>query len=175
MNRSREGVTLIELLVVIALVGILLGLAAPAFNDLIARQRVRSYSDGLVTDIAFARSEAVGQREAVRVGYGSTDSADCYTIYVSNGGRCTCTGCPADAVELKTVHIPHSDGVRLSSAAVNGVREIEFDRVQAALAANYDVEFSHSRGAQLRARITRLGQVRTCSPNGSVSGVPRCS
>lgn len=175
---KRRGITLIELLVVIALVGIVLGLAAPAFNDMIARQRVRSHNDGLVTDIAFARSEAVSRRQAVRIAFGSSDAADCYTIYATNGALCDCGTCAAGAVELKTVRIPRSEDVRLTSElTAGGRREIEFDAVQASLQPapvnrNYEVNFAHSRGAQLRSRIRTLGQVHVCSPNGSVSGVP---
>jgi type IV fimbrial biogenesis protein FimT len=168
---KRLGLTLIELLVVIALVAIVLALAAPSFADLIARQRVRSYTDGLVTDIAFARSEAVSRRQPVRIGLGSTDSADCYTIYVSDGGDCDCTGCAINATELKTVRLARSDSMRLSPASEAPLM-VQFDPVRAAPSvANYDINLSHSSGAHLRARITALGQVRTCSPNGSVSGV----
>jgi type IV fimbrial biogenesis protein FimT len=169
---KRRGVTLIEMLVAIALVGIVLGLSAPAFSDMIARQRVRSYTDGLVTDIAFARSEAVSRKQAVRIALGSTDSGNCYTIYVSSGGNCSCTSCPVDATELKTVRVPRSDGVRVVPASADGPLVVDFDAVRAAPSvANYDVNLSHSRGPQLRARITPLGQVRVCSPNGSISGV----
>jgi type IV fimbrial biogenesis protein FimT len=169
---KRRGLTLIELMVVIALVAIVVGLAAPSFGDMIARQRVRSYADALVTDIAFARSEAVSRRAPVRMAFGSTDSADCYTIYVSTGGSCDCAGCAMDATELKTVRLPRSDAVRLLPADA-APPMVEFDPVRAAPSTpNYDVNLSHPRGAQLRARITTLGQARTCSPNGSISGVP---
>jgi len=169
---KRRGITLIEVMVVVALVGIVLGLAAPAFGDLIARQRVRSYSDGLVADIGFARSEAVSRRQTVGIAFGSTDSGDCYAIYVSNGGHCSCSGCPVDATELKTVRVPRSDDVRVGRARDDAPLMVVFDPVRAAPSvANYDVNLSHARGQQLRARITTLGQVRVCSPNGSVSGV----
>jgi type IV fimbrial biogenesis protein FimT len=173
---KRRGITLIELMVVIALVGIVVGMAAPAFTDLIARQRVRLYSDGLVTDIAFARSEAVSRRQPVRVAFGSTDSGDCYTIYVTSAGDCNCSGCPDAATELKRVRVPPSDQVRLARANGEDPAVVAFYAVRAAPStANYDVNLSHSRGLQLRARITPLGQVRVCSPNGSASGVsPSC-
>jgi len=173
MKLSGRGITLIELLVVIALLGILLGLAAPSFTDMIARQRVRSSADALVTDIAFTRSEAVARRQPVRIAFDTLDGADCYAIYVSAGGRCGCAGCDATATELRTARLPASDGVRLTSAVTaGGQRELQFDALQAAPdSPNYDVNLTHSRGPQLRARIGALGQVRVCSPNGSVSGV----
>src|SRR5688572_15049366 len=146
---KRRGLTLIELMVVIALVGIVVGLAAPAFTDLIARQRVRSYGDAFVSDIAFARSEAVSRRQAVRIAFGSTDSGDCYTIYVTSAGDCSCAGCPEEATELKTVRAPRSDGVSVAQANGEAPAVVMFDPVRAAPStANYDVNLSHSRGQQ---------------------------
>ena len=61
MKRVRHfvGFTLIELLIVIAIVAILTTIAAPAFSDLIAAQRVKSAASTLQSALYMTRSEAL--------------------------------------------------------------------------------------------------------------------
>lgn len=66
VNR-RAGFTLLELLVTLAIVAIIASLAAPAFQNMIATQRVRSAANDLVVTLNFARSEAVKRRATVLV------------------------------------------------------------------------------------------------------------
>lgn len=57
-TRSR-GFTLIEAMVAVAVLGILMILAAPAMQKVVAKQRLRSASYDLVSDLTLARSEAL--------------------------------------------------------------------------------------------------------------------
>lgn len=59
------GFTLIELVVAIAIMGILMTLAAPAMQRVVAKQRLRSASFNLVGDLTLARSEALKRRSSV--------------------------------------------------------------------------------------------------------------
>ncbi|MEJ8292506.1 GspH/FimT family pseudopilin [Delftia tsuruhatensis] len=54
-----HGFTSIELMVTIAIVAILAGLAAPSFNPLLQRWRVRNGTEAMVSALYFARSEAL--------------------------------------------------------------------------------------------------------------------
>jgi type IV fimbrial biogenesis protein FimT len=56
---KETGFTLIEAMVVIAILGILVALAAPSFNNTIATMRIKSISFDLVNDLNTARSEAI--------------------------------------------------------------------------------------------------------------------
>lgn len=64
---GQAGFTLLELIVVMALSALLLGLAAPAMDGLVARQRLRSASYDLVTDLTLARSESLKRAALVRL------------------------------------------------------------------------------------------------------------
>ncbi len=61
------GFTLLELLATIAVVAIIASLAVPSFQNMIAKQRVRSAGNDLVTSLNFARSEAVKRNATVIV------------------------------------------------------------------------------------------------------------
>ena len=56
---STAGFTLIELMVVVALAAIMLTLAVPSFQNMIANNRITSHTNELVMAINMARSEAV--------------------------------------------------------------------------------------------------------------------
>lgn len=65
--RSQQGFTLLELMVVIALSALVVGLAAPAMDQFVARQRLRSASYDLMSDLTLARSESLKRAGAVQV------------------------------------------------------------------------------------------------------------
>lgn len=56
---STAGFTLIELMVVVALAAIMMTLAVPSFQNMIANNRITSHTNELVMAINMARSEAV--------------------------------------------------------------------------------------------------------------------
>lgn len=56
---SVRGFTLVELLVTIAVAAILISLAVPSFRVFIQNSRIATQTNDLVTDISFARSEAI--------------------------------------------------------------------------------------------------------------------
>ena len=57
--RSSRGFTLIEAMIAIALIGLLLLAGLPAFTTMLSNLRVRAVSDGLLSGIQFARTEAL--------------------------------------------------------------------------------------------------------------------
>ena len=62
MQHSRHrsaGFTIVELMVALIVLIVLLAMAAPAFNKIVANQRVRNASFDMFSAMNYARSEAV--------------------------------------------------------------------------------------------------------------------
>lgn len=194
--KTRRGFTLVELMIAIAVVGVLLVLAAPSFYDFIRVQRLKSINAQLVTDLHFARSEAVSRNRDVQLQFRTpADGAgmSCYTIYVDTSPdptlKCDCTQpaglrcTQATTQEIRTVQIPLDRGVRLSLPA-SQARGFAFMNttgalriggvVVAARLSDYVVESSLDSSRRLRNAVGRSGRPTTCSPAGSVSGVAAC-
>lgn len=83
MKNRPSGFTLIELLVVLAIVGILVAMAIPSFNTLLMRRSVQSAAVALVTDMRYARSEAL--RRSARVSICSLAAGSTNTCSVNPG------------------------------------------------------------------------------------------
>lgn len=176
-RRQNAGFTLIELMVVVALAAIILSLAAPSFTSTLARKRLEGVASELATDIQYARSEAARRNARVRVIFGTT----CYAVHVSSdvAGSTDATSCTAlgtNAVELKTVQI--SGGTTLAFTSNNTKAFIEFDPVRgmAIDAAGADssgfVNATNSAGNwQIRAIATKVGRVKLCSPNNTITSL----
>lgn len=67
MKNRPNGFTLIELMVVIAIVAILVALAVPSFNTMLMKRAVRGAALSLITDIRYARSEALRRSSTVSI------------------------------------------------------------------------------------------------------------
>ncbi len=72
--RRGHGFTLLELMVVMALSALVLGLAVPALDGFVARQRLRAASYDLVTDLTLARSESLKRASAVTLAPTGTEA-----------------------------------------------------------------------------------------------------
>ncbi len=67
MKNRPHGFTLIELLIVVAIVAILAALAIPSFNTMLMKRTVRSAALTLISDIRYARSEALRRSSRVTI------------------------------------------------------------------------------------------------------------
>jgi type IV fimbrial biogenesis protein FimT len=66
-SRRQAGFTLTELLVTVTIAVLLAALATPAFQQLVASQRMRTASYDMVSDLVLARSEALKRGGTVQV------------------------------------------------------------------------------------------------------------
>jgi type IV fimbrial biogenesis protein FimT len=84
MNRSHQrGFTLFELMMGVAILSVLVGLAIPSFRQFTANTRTTAATNGLVSALAVARSEALRQSMRVSV-CASTNQATCNASPATN-------------------------------------------------------------------------------------------
>jgi type IV fimbrial biogenesis protein FimT len=63
--RNIAGVTLTELLIAMAIIGIMAGIAAPSFSDLMTKQRTKAVAADIYIALSKARSEAIKRNTSV--------------------------------------------------------------------------------------------------------------
>ena len=63
--RRQRGFTLVEMVIVVFMVGVLAALAGPMFRDFIVQQSIRNAAFELMSDLTYARSEAVKRNLSV--------------------------------------------------------------------------------------------------------------
>jgi type IV fimbrial biogenesis protein FimT len=192
---AAPGLTLIELMIVVAVVAIAATLAAPSFREMIQMQRLRGINAQLVTDLQFARSEAVARGRVVRVNLGSDSDQTCYVIYTAAGNgitRCNCTLAAgmvcaaggANAQEIRTVGVPRSGGVAITWPSTQdtafgydhitgGLVTIPTDSASTPLA-SVQIETRIDDDRRLRNTVLQTGRPTVCAPNAARMGVGAC-
>jgi len=131
----QRGFTLVELMIGLVVLGLLAAVALPAFQDFRLVQRLKSINAQVVTDMQFARSEAVSRNTILRVTFRNDDTTTCYTLYTTNVPRfpCDCllgagAACPATATEVRTVVVPRALSITVLNVSP-AVRGFGFDPV----------------------------------------------
>jgi len=189
---TGRGFTLVELLIAVAVVAIIVVIAAPSFRDMVLMQRLRSVTAQLVTDLQFARNEAVSRGTLLRVSFQTNADMTCYTLYTSsvNNNRCDCRlgpglACVNGNTEVKTVQVLRSLSVQVSIPATEFDTAFAFDNVTGGLfviptdraARPFDgirVESFIDNARKHVVRINRSGRPLVCTPAGSTMTEPAC-
>ena len=197
MRHARSKVaafTLIELMIVMALIAVIVTLAAPSFRDMILMQRLRGINAQLITDLAFARSEAVSRSTFMQVRFQDSSAMSCYIIYArtnaSNTSMCDCTAAvgsrcpdPALASEVKTVVAPISESVKFVPAANQATYftvlprngGINVDAMAEMMPPQRFTVFTRiDNTRQFRNDVEFAGRASACAPTGSTVGGPSC-
>ena len=194
-NHLYQGMTLIELVIVLAVVALAITLAAPSFREMIQMQRLRGVNAQLVTDMQFARSEAVALGKIGRVNFGANETQTCYVIYTAMGNGiapCDCTralgdACQpggSDAQEIRTVSVPRDSGVTLTWPSTQltafgydhitgGLVSIPTDSNSAPLL-SVQISSRIDDDRQLRNTILQTGRPTVCAPNTTRMHVTAC-
>jgi len=199
--RLHQGFTMIELMVVVAIVAILAMIAAPSFKDFMLVQRLKGVNAQLVTDMQFARSEAVSRSSKLWVNFGSNETMTCYTLYTvietttpnnryGSTVRCdclaglgaACTGQPG-ATEVRTVQLPTSSGVSVKPVAAGSF--FAFDPVTGGIffpptdvrgppPTKFEINALIDATRTFRTTIELTGRPSVCGADSSGLGVPVC-
>ncbi|MCY7316089.1 MAG: GspH/FimT family pseudopilin [Rubrivivax sp.] len=195
--RAIAAFTLVEMLIAIAVVALIVTLAAPSFRDMILMQRLRGTNAQLVTDLSYARSEAVSRAQYVQVRFQKTAGAagmSCYVIYTrtdrfwnplcdclaAEGSRCPT---PALATEVRTVQVANSSAVHIavpSGASIYLIDPRTGGLVRSPVDSGADpvdnvlVDGFIDDSRKFRNRVGISGRVSVCVPSPSTLGGDSC-
>lgn len=192
---AEAGFTLVELMITVVIAGLLVLLAAPSFHKMILMQRLRGVNAQLITDLQYARSEAVARGDFLRINLGKDDTQTCYTLYTATSddaaSRCDClvgagntNTCPASSVEIKTINLPRSAGVSLTWPATQE-SSFAYEPVRGGLYATpsamasspvvqVQLEARIDDDRRFRTTVVQSGRASVCAPNATVMGGPAC-
>jgi type IV fimbrial biogenesis protein FimT len=86
MSRRQDhgGFSLVEVMVVLAIIGVLLGIAFPAFQEWLINSQIRRQADYIRSGLQTARAEAINRNRFVRFQMVSTMDAGCTVVPTSN-------------------------------------------------------------------------------------------
>ena len=169
----QGGFTLIELIIAIVLTALLVTLAVPSFQIMLANGQIRTATQALYDGLQLARVEAIRRNERVVF----TNSAGSnWTITIEAGGT---------VVQTRS----SSEGTRQATVAVTpvGATQVTFDSLGRVVAntdasasiATLDIDVPTSLIAaadskEQRVSITTGGAVRTCDPNAAAGTGTSC-
>ena len=132
-KRLHAGFTAVELMVVVAIMAILAALAAPSFQGMIERWRVRQAVEGFQSTLYYARSEAIKRGGNVEVRK-LPNANGCTSASGNNSWGCgwqvrSCTsigssGTCAGAVTLQRFDAP----AKIDATRTSGGAAIQFNR-----------------------------------------------
>ena len=126
-DKSGLGFTLVELLVTLAVAAVLLGFAAPTFENFVVQRSMTAEINDLVLAINYARSEAARRGRIV-----SVQANDAVDDDEWGGGYCVVVGTPGNCDDPVLRHFAPVgdrtlDGFNSPDGAMNGVEVLSFD------------------------------------------------
>jgi type IV fimbrial biogenesis protein FimT len=174
-RKNSRGLTLIEAMAAMATIAIAVGSALPSLQDARDRRHLEGAAAQLTTDLTQARSLAVSNGVNVRFNTQRTSDGVCYVVHTGAHGDCTCTGagtaqCAGGAQLLRVVGFGTDRPLQFQSNS----RALTFDSLRGTVTPTATMTVSSNRGQSLSKIVSLVGRVRTCSPDGTVSGYPAC-
>ena len=121
--RSQLGFTIVELMVALAVAGVLIGMALPAFNGLMAQRRLTAQVNDFMVAVQYARSEAA--KRGTTVSLQSLDADDDANEW--GEGYCVVIGNPGDCAGALRSFDPIGDSTLDAGGAMDGRDSITFN------------------------------------------------
>jgi Tfp pilus assembly protein FimT len=157
LARRQRGITLLEGMLVASIIGLLASIALPSYLESIDRKRLEGASEAVLSDLRWARSEAIKRNVPVRMSFVTEPGAWGYTV-VPDTGRTGLFNEPAilsvGSDEWTTVQMT---GVEFGSGEVS----TEFDPVRGTATAG-TISLMSSRGIRATITLSPLGRSRIC-------------
>ncbi len=174
-RRDARGFTLVEAGVVTAITAIVLSAAAPDFGAYLERQRLEGAASQLVSDLQFARTQAVMRNHGLRMSLHADAGGSCYLIHTGTAADCHCgsdgsASCGADAQLLRSVALPANERIGLSGS----VTSIHFDPLHGTSSPTGTLRLVAAGGRAIHHVVNLMGRIRSCSPQGAVPGYRAC-
>ena len=146
--KKHAGFTLIEMMIVVALLSILLTMAVPAFQSIVANSRATAVTNDLVGALQVARSEALKQRLPITVCRGNAAATAC-----NNGTDWSAGWLVRSPDRVLQVWSPSAATVTIASAVNDSVI---FVATGASGAANFCIEAGES---ERQVNVSATGRV----------------
>jgi len=190
LKTRRSGLTLIEILVGLGVLAILLAVAIPSMADLLERRRVIAAAEEVAGILTYAKGETTSTSSELTVRFDPGSTMSCAAVTTSNSGfsnKCRCNQEPsqicvgANAQVLRLFQLPAEHVTFAADTKDHSwpstAYQIRFGREQMDIAAvGFHVDVvSKKKKYTLRVEVNTAGRVRTCSPNGDMTGYATCA
>jgi prepilin-type N-terminal cleavage/methylation domain-containing protein len=174
----QRGVTLIEMSVTLLVLAVIVVVAVPSFRGMYERRRVVAAAEQVYNQLRLARSEAIKRSAEVHASFSDNDSVNWSfgisddavtcdsTAALGTANDCTLDIDGTDVLEAFSSEDYPNVSMTFSSAS------IDFDPIRGTAQSLTVSLVSGDYWAQVR--VSPLGAVRLCSPDGSVWGMPAC-
>lgn len=175
-SRLSRGFSLIETSAALAVAATLASVALPGLGSLLERRKVEGIAAQLAGDLQFLRSEAVARNRPLRIRFEpQPDGGSCYALQVDRGADCRCADaaqgrCAPATAPIKAVLLPVSGRVRIDA----NVTTIVYDPTYGTSTPAATLRVQGLDGPVLHQVVNLMGRVRTCAPNGGITGYSAC-
>lgn len=174
LTRSiQRGFTLIELVIVIVLTAVLVTLAVPSFQIMLANAQIRTATQALYDGLQLARVDAIRRNERVLFTKGAGSD---WTVTVDVVGTVVQTRSSSEGTRQATVAVLPAGATQVTFDSLGRV-VANTDASASITTMDIDVPTSLIPAAdskEQRVMITGGGAVRTCDPNAAANTGTSC-